>query len=141
MSVSTRVFINVQRMPTLRQWQDAIRQRGFDVELVHFDPLTDSGFRPATYRGRPAGFEYGLSKLDPDEWDDDIREAAAEKDSYVDFTTHSDLAEFVSAVIAAGVLAEIADGVVFDDGAQIIRGAVATSWARDVEKECEADLR
>ncbi len=54
MSVSTTVFIDSQRMPALRQWQEAIRQRGFDAEFMDFDPLTDSGFRPATYRGQPA---------------------------------------------------------------------------------------
>jgi hypothetical protein len=140
MSVRTTVFLNVQRMPTLQAWQEAIRQRGFDVEMMDFDPLTDDGFRPATYRGRPAGFEYGFSKLDPDDWEDDIREAAAGKDSHTDFITHSDLGELVSAVIAAGVLAEITDGVVVDEEAQTFRGAAATSWARDVEKECESDL-
>jgi hypothetical protein len=64
MSISLSVFLNAARLPPPIEWQAAIRSAGFDVELdTDFDPRAFSGFLPAKYRGRAAGFEYYLDQV------------------------------------------------------------------------------
>jgi len=140
MSVSVSVFLKAARLPTPVDWQAAIRAAGFEVELdTDFEPRTFSGFLPATYRGRSAGFEYSLDPITTGAADLGSERriaAAAGHDRCITLVTHSNMAEAISAAVAAGALAALADGVLFDDESDEAHPAsAATAWARSAEAE------
>jgi hypothetical protein len=61
--------------------------------------------------------------------------AAAHFDLCVRLLTHSNLAETISAALAAAALAHLAGGTLFDDEAGDAHSASeARTWARDVER-------
>ena len=125
-------------MPTPAAWQAAIQRNGFDVDLdVNFDPATHSGFLPARYRDRDAGFEFLLHDVVPGEMGSEERIAAADGyDQCVSLITHSDLAEAISATIGAGVLAELTGGLLWDDeSGEGHPSQRAVEWARASEAE------
>ena len=143
MSISVSVFLKDDRLPTSIDWQAAIRKAGFAVEMeTDFDPRADSGFRPATYRGLTAGFEYNLSQVAAGGLGSKQNQAAAAGyELCVELVTHSNMAEMVSAALAAGALAELTGGVLFDDeSGEAHAGSAAISWARGVEAEAAPDL-
>lgn len=113
MSVDLQVFLRRSAMPTPRAWLNAIVDHGFKVELdTDFDVETFTGFLPCKYAGEDAGFEYyshRLSKTDRAELD-----LLESYDFAVTFVTHSDLREFVSSLICAGVLCKVSDGTLLD---------------------------
>jgi len=139
MSVSVSVFLKAANLPTPVQWQAAISSAGFDVALdTDFDPLTFSGFLPARYRGRAAGFEYYLQRIaGPDDLGSDHRAAAAAgQELCITLVTHSDMAEALSASLAAAALAELTAGVLFEDESDEAHPAsAAAAWAREGEAE------
>src|SRR5215471_10845093 len=107
MSVSVSVFLKAARLPTPVDWQAAIRAAGFEVELdTDFEPRTFSGFLPATYRGRTAGFEYYLDQIagTADLGSERRTAAASGQELCITLVTHSDMAEAISASVAAGAL-------------------------------------
>jgi hypothetical protein len=142
-SISTTVFIRKGTMLSPAAWQDAIRRAGFPLTLdPDFDPATFSGFLPARYRERDAGFEYGFAPVDRSELGSGPRATAADGyDECVSFVTHSDMAELVSASISAAVLAATVDGLLWDDeSGEGHPGRAALEWARALERDVEGDL-
>ena len=102
MSVVQTVFLKRADLPAPRVWQAAITAAGFDVQIdPNFDPLTHSGFLPATYHGKPGGFEYELDRA----MDMEGVEGVEGLDAMVAFITHADLRELATSVIAAAALA------------------------------------
>ena len=79
MSMEISVLLQRARLPDVRRWQAAIDALGFDVKL---DPSmlvdTNSGFVPATFRGRDGGFEF------------DLFPASEMNDAYPELATHTD---------------------------------------------------
>ena len=113
MSVDLTVYLRRSAMPTPSAWQDAIAASGLPVELdTDFDPDTFSGFLPCTIRGAASGFEYFADELSAD--DAAELDAPQGSDFSVTLVTHSDLKEFVCSAVAAGVLAKVSGGLLFD---------------------------
>jgi hypothetical protein len=142
-SVSVSVFLKQGTMPTPAVWQEALRRHGFDLKLDDFDPASHSGFLPAQYRGRPAGFEFYRDIIeDPDDLgSDECAQAAADYDEYVSLVTHSNIYEALSATVAAGVLAELTGGLLWqDESGEGHPPEKAVPWARAVEREALASL-
>jgi hypothetical protein len=139
LSVSLSVFLKAGRLPTPVEWQDAIRGAGFQVELdTDFDPRTFSGFLPAKYRELTAGFEYSLEEIagTADLGSEQRTAAASGQELCMTLVTHSSMAETISAALAAGALAALTNGVLFDDESDEAHPAsAATQWARDVEAD------
>ena len=55
MSMELHVFLRDSSVPTVGEWQQAIREAGFDLLLDNGLRLReDTGFSPAVYRGRKA---------------------------------------------------------------------------------------
>jgi hypothetical protein len=113
-NISVDLFVHLKRstMPRPTEWNLAMKQAGFDVELdLGFDQ-SHTGFLPCKFRGIPTGFEfYGCDLKNDDKQSRGIPEAY---DFSVTFTTGSDLREFAASLIAAGVLCQSADGMLVD---------------------------
>jgi hypothetical protein len=121
-----------------------IRNAGFDLTLDDFDPVSQSGFLPGAYRGKPAGFEYFrdsaeeyLAMLEDDGADDfepaDL-ERMAQFDQVIELVTHSRFRDGAAACIAAGALAAMTGGVVLDNSSgKFISAEQALDWSREQE--------
>ena len=136
MSITTRVLLDPDRMPSAAEWARAIREQGFEMDfVVPFDPWSQSGFLPCLHQGQPAGFEYDVSPHSAVA--DEVRRAAGpERTLEVTFVTHSEMRELVSGMIASGVLALLADGIVWsDESGESVSGIEAIEIARATERE------
>jgi hypothetical protein len=131
MSVDLTVYLRRSAMPTPSAWQDAITASGLPVELdTDFDPDTFSGFLPCMIRGAASGFEYFADELSAD----DAAELEAPKgsDFSVTLVTHSDLKEFACSAVAAGVLAKVSGGLLFDpQSGDSIPADEALAWSTE----------
>jgi hypothetical protein len=129
MSVDLIVYLQRSAMPSPANWQQAIRDAGFPVELDQgFDPDTFSGFLPCTIRGIESGFEYFAGPLS----DDDRAAVGAPpgSDFSVTLVTHSDLRELACSVAAAGALTRRSGGILVDPQSQeSFPAAVVLAWA------------
>jgi hypothetical protein len=135
MSVDLMVYLDRERMPKPASWARAIADAGFAMRLdADFDVDEHAGFLPCEYEGEKAGFEYSSG---PIETIDDL-ELPESFDFSVTFTTHSDLRELATAVIAAATLCKMARGVLVDPQADArVESADAIAWARDMLAEIE----
>ena len=129
MSVEQYVAISRSRLPSVSQWQEATRLRGFDITIDDADLTEMSGFLPVQFMGSPCGFEFYL---------EDITEVGAreidfeDRDAVVVFRTGSDESEAQCALVCAAVLVDLADGVYFDDyGGQARDGEILIKQARE----------
>jgi hypothetical protein len=142
MSVVMSLFVNRSRMPSPADWARAIRSSGFELELdSDFDPESFSGFLPCKYGGADAGFEYFREAVNRDELPDHVSVHVAERDTMINFVTHSDLAELATSTIAGAVLCSISDGVLWDTEAdELVPATGALAWARKGEATIKAAL-
>lgn len=126
MSLSLEVFFPLDRMPALKTWQDSIQSNGFSMELHQdMDPLTFSGYWPASYQNRPSGFEYCHS-VETDE--------TMTKTLRISFVWGGDADEAICAAIAAGCLANLTGGHLVDtNSGEHFLAADCINWARDFE--------
>lgn len=116
MSMELHVLIDSAKLPDIRKWQTAIDSLGFDVKV---DPSviveTDTGFLPATYKGRKSGFEFDVSASS------DIISAYGDQasnfkdaDLSANFRWGGDLDEIACALVASAALTKLTGGVWFD---------------------------
>src|SRR5260221_13372798 len=61
MSAAIQVFLRDASVPTVDDWNAAIKAAGFDLVLDPFNLRTDAGYRPAMLKGEESGFEWYLS--------------------------------------------------------------------------------
>jgi hypothetical protein len=139
-SVDLIVYLPRASMPAPERWANAIRDAGFPVELdADFDPDTATGFRPCRFRGVQSGFEYYSSRLSEQE----RRELGAPPgcNFSVALTTHADLREFATSLIAASVLCHVSGGLLVDpqSGEQLPAPGVL-AWAREQLASLEGEL-
>lgn len=102
-------------MPNRDVWQHAIRDLGFPAELDEsFDPCSDAGFMPATYKGQSAGFEFDLgSARDVLANYSHIVADVANRDKCATFRWGGDIVECAAALSAAAALTKLTDGIYF----------------------------
>ena len=137
------VFLRDSSVPTVGEWQRAIREAGFDLLLdTSLRLREDTGFSPTVYRGREAGFEFDLwpaseiAATYPD-----AASRIGERDMAANFRWGSDLTECAAAVIAAAVLARLTDGVFFDpQEGELASGDEAIEMARQEAQEIDRNL-
>lgn len=137
MSFDLSVHFSTERLPSPQQWQTAIAERGFPLKIdTDLDIVTLKGFLPCEYQDKAGGFESLYSILSPD----DLRylEIPETFPSQVLLSAHSPKEEFLSAVIAAAVLAEMTGGLLMDpQEGKTHEGAEAIAWARELERTYE----
>ncbi len=140
MSVDLNVFITRSQMPTPSQWAHAIRDAGFDVQLdTDFNVDTFMGFLPCKYKNIDAGFEY-YSRTLADEERAEIGVAKCCNYS-VTFVTGSDMHEFITSLVSAGVLCKISGGTFFDpQSGDAYSADQILDWVRAQVQECETHL-
>jgi hypothetical protein len=134
-SVEIVVFLAADRMITPQQWQSAIQQNSFDLELdTDFDVQNFTGFLPCQYKGAECGFEYSRLTTDEAEPPADARIQIGAREIAVSFITHPSLPDLMASVIASGVLCAQTEGILFDTEAEeaesFIAGSAAIEWAR-----------
>ncbi len=143
MSISTTVFLERARLPKPLVWADHIRAAGFPMDLdAAFDVETFSGFLPASYGGKSAGFEYFFSPVVELDLDDTVAAQLGLRDVSISFVTHSDMRELASAAVAAAVLCAHADGILLDEeSGELITANDALASARELLESIAGDLR
>jgi len=116
-------------MPTPADWQAAIANAGFPVQLDYdFDVDTFTGFLPCRVNGELSGFEYYSSKISVSEASE--LEVPAPLDFSVTFQTVSRPMELVAAAAASGALAAATDGLLIDPQSdEQYSGKSAIEWA------------
>jgi hypothetical protein len=140
MSVDLNVFLVRSSMPAPAEWTSAITDAGFDAQLdSDFDVDTFTGFLPCTYKGEPAGFEYYADALDAD--GRATLQLPDEFDFAVTFVTGSNMREFITSLIASGVLCQLSGGAFFDPQSGEFTPADSVSeMLRSEVAECEKHL-
>jgi len=126
-----------ERAPATQDWNEATQGAGFEL---HLDPSCEiqnqSGFWPCVYRDDEAGFEFYAEVIDKKadaKFRMELEGLEPEtdgRDFRATFSAGSD-EEVASAVIAAAILAELTNGLVYDtwSGEEIAAGQ-ARAWAK-----------
>src|SRR5215204_7763181 len=147
MSVEIMVFIESSKMVSPIEWQEAIKENGFDMQIdANFDVVSKTGFLPCTYKGQLAGFEYYYSDENSDddfEETDDTEETdfVGDRDVSITLRTSSRILELMTSVIAAGVLCSITDGVLYDTYAgTYFTAKESINWAKENEAEIQKEI-
>jgi len=143
MSMELHVLLRDSSVPTPSQWQNAIREAGFDLTLDATLSMRDwTGFLPAVYKGVKTGFEFDVSDAsDITDTYPDVAEHVGDRDVSANFRWGGDLRECVAAVVASAALAELCDGVLYDpqEGA-FHTGDEALETARQIVESVGDDL-
>jgi len=140
-SVDLIVYLSRSAMPSPKQWQQAIRDAGFPVELdTDFDVDSSIGFRPCRFRGGEAGFEYFSAPVEESERAES--QVPTSYDFSVTLATHSDLREFASSLLAAGALCHASGGLLVDpQSGESCPSEQALEWTSQQFAELEPHLR
>jgi hypothetical protein len=137
MSVDGFVFLSDEKLPTVQQWQAALDRANTGITLDVIDDLRGhTGFFPVDHRGHESGFEWYYGPL-ADSFGATPPEGLDGRGHVINFVTHSDMRELVCAMIAGAVLADIADGLVFDEETG---GTIDGNTALTVAKSLEDDI-
>jgi hypothetical protein len=139
MSVENVVIFNKKNMVSSEEWQKAISEAGFTLEIdTDFDPLDFSGFLPCRIGDVECGFEYFFEDLDPEATEDLEVPLPADWDTVVTLVTRSSYDDLQASCIAAGVLAHLVKGGFFDGGDEpMINGGQSIESARSILSEIE----
>jgi hypothetical protein len=142
MSIVMSLFVNRSRMASPVDWAKAIRSSGFDMDMdSDFDPDSFTGFLPCKYGGGDAGFEYFREAVNKEELPDHVSAHVAERDTMINFVTHSDLRELATSMIASAVLCAISDGVLWETEAdELVPASRALEWARSSDASIQTAL-
>ncbi|WP_342316411.1 hypothetical protein [Lysobacter sp. FW306-1B-D06B] len=130
MSYDLVVHLKRCNMPSPRDWQTAIVEAGFPVQLdAEFDVDAFSGFLPCPVAGEVAGFEYYASGLSMEDAMD--LELAQGTNFSVQFSCGSQPLELVAAISSASVLAQLSGGRLDDPQLdESISAREAIAWAK-----------
>lgn len=123
MSIQVAVLLAEDRLLDRDSWQEAIDRLRLPVRLPdRFDPRTDHGYQPFTYRGEPAEGAMDIATAsEPEDWRD-VREGLGRRRSRIlrdrsccivfAWSTQTEAAACAMAACAA--LAAVVGGVVWD---------------------------
>ncbi len=109
MSMEIYVFLNKSDMPSPPDWQQAIVESGFSLQLdMDFDQFTFTGFLPCNLDNRSTGFEYYFSpKTDVAAPDTYLAPLTTAFDSVVTFAWGGSTEELVAVLMASASLANL----------------------------------
>jgi hypothetical protein len=132
MSVDTFIFFRDDRLPSRDEWQAALDAENAHITLDHVDNLREfSGYWPAKFDGHDSGFEWFYGPV-ADMFGEQL-EGAGDRHHAIDLVTHSDMRELVCAMLAAGVLAKLIDGLFLDEeSGLLVTGDRAIEIARQI---------
>ena len=131
MSVEIPIIFKPNLLPNFSQVEQSISSAGFDLKLESFDLRSDSGFRPATLFGAPAGFEYFLSEPEESELEQFL--GSTKEDLCIRLITHADLNEFISSLLFASIICNITQGRMIDpDSGKVISADQSIAWAHSM---------
>jgi hypothetical protein len=125
MAIELHIFLSAARIPTTGAWQEAINQARFPAVLdTAADVQNHTGFWPASYKGKPTGFEFYLAPT-PDflETYPHIADQVVARATCATFRWGGNLLEMCAALSAAAALTKLTDGVYFYPDDDIIYGA------------------
>jgi hypothetical protein len=112
MGDAIQVFLKAADIPTVDEWNSAIKAEGFDLILDLFDLRIDDGYRPAMLKGAESGFEWYLSPVATAEelpqFPFKAHIGECDFKAVLIFTSYAD--EDVAASIAGAVLAKLTGG-------------------------------
>ena len=134
MSVDTFAFLRDDRLPTIEQWQDALAREDVGIELENVGSLREhNGYLPAMHRGHQSGFEWYYGSI-ADVYSGPTPTGLDDRQHAINCVTHSDMRELVCGMVSLAVLAQLADGLVYDEESnQFISGEAALKIAREIE--------
>jgi len=143
MSVEMNVFLHADRLPTARQWADAIIAAGFEA---HLDAAVDldrhTGFIRCQYAGKDSGFELYRDEVEDVELDPDVSQGIGDRNLVMSFVSHGDLRELTCAIVAAAVLTSLTDGMYWDtEGEELFPAEGAITQAKEVEEDLRLELK
>ena len=125
MAIELHIFVSAAGVPTACAWQEAINQAGFPALLdTAVDVQIHTGFWPASYKGKPTGFEFYLTpttdflKTYPH-----IAGQVGDRATCATFRWSGNLLEMCAALSAAAALTKLTDGIYFYPDDDIIYGA------------------
>ena len=119
MSVSRTVYLYRARFPQLADLDNALRANGLCLQATdHIDLRSHSGFLPCLFKDAATGFEFLPEAAREKEIDDDMRDEISDaiggRDVAIGFVAR-DALSVSAALVAACVVCELVDGVLFDD--------------------------
>ena len=116
MSVELYVILHDRKVPTRKEWQGKIDSLRAPLKLdSSYDLRRDAGYLPADLAGEDSGFEFYLEDVtdyESSRWEIDL----ADRDKVAVFRVGSDPLEHVTALFAAGALAQISEGLCIQNG-------------------------
>ena len=115
MSVDLDVFLDRSKLPTVTALQEAISREGFPLTFpLDVDLTRHTGYMPVVFQNEESGFEWSLADLnDFNQLPDEIRVILPIANAVVSFR-FSEMQESLAATVVAAVLAQLAQGLVFD---------------------------
>lgn len=115
MSLEQHAFIARENVPSVTEWQTAITQLGFDLQLDSgLQPFEDSGFVPCTLKSKETGFEIYYESADElGNTYPHIREQIESRNFAISFRWGGDMAECACVLIASAALAKSFDAIVY----------------------------
>jgi hypothetical protein len=139
MSAAIQVFLCDSKVPTVDEWNEAIKVEGFDLVLDPWDPRTDDGYWPAFLKGEESGFEWYLSSVAETEEAPDypFKASVGDCDLRAQLCFSSYANEETTAAIAGAVLAKLGGGYYWDPETdkRFLRGDDAVAAARKIAAE------
>lgn len=134
MSVDSFVFLRSDRLPTVAELQRAMDEAATGIRLEDVgDPRVHTGYWPMLHKGQQSGFEWHIRDAS------DLSELSlpgnlGDRDSVIHFITHSDLREYMCAVLTGAIIAHHSDGLFYDEESDaLIDGESAMEIAKQVE--------
>lgn len=142
MAKKLHVFLRGAAVPDSEQWQAGIIREGFRLALDQtLDDRQNTGFRPAVYQGSQSGFEFNL--LPAAAVASDCQGIPARIDGCdvcANFRWAGNVRESIVVYIASAVLAELANGVLYDPQENSFStGKEAVATVRRLIKAIELD--
>jgi hypothetical protein len=144
MPVEFHILLQGEQMPEIAEWQQAIDDASFDLQLDPSDEAYLGGAVSVRLLQQGTTFEFWMGEVK--EMVEAYPEAAdyaaeGESDAVATFVVGSELEELYAALIAASTLAKFADGIFFDPQEGIfLNGDDAIEYARSAMSEDEEDV-
>jgi len=112
MSADLKVFIEKSRLPTREDWMEVIAEHGFNLEFSsEFKSSDFQGFLPCKFQGEDVGFEYYYDAIEDTVFNPQESPEINGKNICISFSSSYEQGDLSSAMIAAGILVTITNGV------------------------------